>query len=219
MYNYEDGSYSFGVENFTNEGLYQFESAYYIKYNSKKALYALSKISNGDDIKNVEEKCFYYHLYLDLLFQAVGMIINRFKVGNKIGNRACQVQNNCQQYNFNETEYPLLSDKSFRNFIEHIDERDEFLIDNNIYYGTFNLIYPQMDSKIKEGLLDLNKEQNNLLNIENMTYTILDYNRLKDKKTQINRKTIDLKKLELEIKKMNKISSSIWEYLIDSMFS
>lgn len=201
MYNYEDGSYSFGVDNFTNEGMYQKESAYYIKYNSKKALYALSKIFNGDDIENVEEKCFYYHVYIDLLFEAVGMIINRFKISNQTGNRALQVDNNCKQYNFKKDEYPLLYDKSFRNFIEHIDERDEFLIDNNIYYGTFNLIYPKMDSKIKEGLLDSKKDQNNLLNIEKMTYTILDYNKLKNNKGKLNKKTIDLKKLEIEIKK------------------
>lgn len=207
MYDYESGAYVFSEKKFKNENIYQMENCYYIKYNTKKALYALDKLCdnyNGE----IQEKCFYYHVYLDLLFEAVGMIINRFKPQKKNGNIILQAENNCIEYNFSEEKYPLLNDKKFRNFIEHIDEKDETLIDNELYFGMFNLVYPNMDAKVKKELLDTEKQQNNLLNLEDMTYTILNsYN------SEIKKKTINLNELKKELIEINKISENIWGYL------
>ena len=108
--------------------------------------------------------------------------------------------------------YPLLHDKSFRNFIEHIDEKGHMLIEKHKYWGTFNLIYPNMKEKVRNDLLDSHKPQNNLLNIENMTYTILDY----DKKTDsIKTKIINILELEKELQQIQKISSRIWSFLTE----
>ena len=214
MYDYNSGAYMFSEKKFENEIQYQREHCYYIRYNTKKALYALDKLCN-DYNGDIQEKCFYYHVYLDLLFEAVGLIINRFKLKKEMENKniGIQIKNNCQEYDFTEERYPLLNDKKFRNFIEHIDEKDAMLIENEKYFGTFNLIYHNMDVKLKKELLDTEKQQNNLLNLEEMTYTILNsYN------NEIKKKTINLIELKKELIEINKISESIWGYLTDGFF-
>lgn len=210
MYDPKTNSYSNTIEEFPGEHLHKRETTYYLKYNSQKGLYAIEKLFEDYD-GTPQEKCFNYHIYLDLLFESVGMIINRFKPQKKSGNILIQSQNNCIEYKFDNRNYPLLNDKSFRNFIEHIDERDEILIENKIYHGTFNLIYDKMDKKMKSELLSEEKQQNNLLNLENMTYTILDvekYNRL-----NIVKKVININELKDELTKINNISKTIWNYL------
>ena len=210
MYDSKTGIYMHTINTFKNEGLYKNESAYYLKYNSAKGIYAIEKLFEIFE-GNTQEKCFYYHMYLDLLFQSVGMIINRFKPHKRSGNLFEQAKSNRIEYDYNKNNYPLLNNKSFRNFIEHIDERDEKLIDNNMYNGTFNLIYPNMDIKTKKELLNSVKPHNNLLNLEDMTYTILD----SDNKDvpNIEKKIININELKEELIKINKISTTIWDYL------
>lgn len=210
MYDPKTNSYSRTVEKFPGEHLHKRETTYYLKYNSQKGLYAIEKLSEDYD-GTLQEKCFNYHIYLDLLFEAVGMIINRFKPQKKNGNILIQSQNNCIEYEFNSKNYPLLNDKRFRNFIEHIDERDEVLIENKVYYGTFNLIYSKMDIKIKNELLNTKKQQNNLLNLEDMTYTILDVEKYNG--SNIVKKVININILKDELIKINNISKAIWNYL------
>ena len=210
MYDPKTGAYSVTVEEFPNEHLHKRETTYYLNYNSQKGLYAIEKLSE-DYEGTPQEKCFNYHIYLDLLFESVGMIINRFKPQKKSGNILMQSQNNCIEYEFDSKNYPLLNDKSFRNFIEHIDERDEILIENKVYYGTFNLIYFNMDGKIKDGLLDTKKQQNNLLNLEDMTYTILDVEKYNG--SNIVKKVININELKNELMRINNVSKIIWNYL------
>lgn len=146
MYNVEDGSYTYTMEKFNKEYIYQKECTYYLKYNSSKGLFAINNLYKNYE-GDIQEKCLYYHVYLDLLFESVGLIINRFKPQKQAGRKLkIQAQNNCIEYNYNKLYYPLLNDKNFRNFIEHIDERDRDLIESNQYYGTFNLIYEGMDN-------------------------------------------------------------------------
>ncbi len=211
MYDPKTGAYTESINEFENQHLYIQESAYYLKYNSTKGLYAIEKICEKFE-GNVQDNCFYHHVYLDLLFESVGMIINRFKPHSQAGEKIkMQAKNNCVEYEYNKENYPLLNDKSFRNFIEHIDEKDEILIENKNYYGTFNLVYEGMDDKIKNDLLSKEKQQNNLLNLEDMTYTILDSN--KGKEIFIEKKVIDIKELKFELSKINDISNKIWSYL------
>lgn len=44
MYDYNDGSYTFHVDRWPKESIYKFETTFYIKYNSSKALFAISKL-------------------------------------------------------------------------------------------------------------------------------------------------------------------------------
>lgn len=212
MYNYKTKSYSWSKEKFKGEKIYSKESVYYLRYNSQKALYAMNQLMK-EYSGTLQEKCFYYHVYLDLLFEAVGMIINRFKPHRKQGNIFLQSKNNCEEYGYNQANYPLLNDKSFRNFIEHIDERAEFLIDSGKFFGTFNVIFEGMDINIEKELLNDNKKQNNLLNLKNKTYTILDVEKNQNVYNVVE-KNIDLIKLKDEIKRINEISNMIYKLIL-----
>lgn len=208
MYDPKTGAFYFGDTESGRIGLLQRESAYYIKFNSAKAMYAFKKLKS-EFCGTTEEKCFYYHVYLDLLFEATGLVSSRFIRKNNVNANVKQmIEYNRQQYEFDESNYPLLNNRFFRNFIEHIDEKDEKLVEKEGFFGTFNLIFPGMDEETRKELLRKDKPQNNLLNIEDMTYTIL---RVQNNALMPNR--ICLNQLENELRQINIIAESIWSHL------
>ena len=191
----------------TGEFPFLFNDTYYIRYNSKKAIFALKKILNKKSIKKEEESSFYYHIYIDLLFEAVGQINDRF-----VEKKECsetmkkRLKRNREDYSFSEESYPLLFDKGFRNYIEHISSKNEKLINNNRFYGTFNFIHYEMKTKTIKELTDKNKPQNNLLNLIDRTYNIATM-----KESEIVFKSISLDGLKKELEKIYRISSKIWK--------
>lgn len=216
MYDYETGAYIFRKDTWPNESIYKKETTYYIKYNSKKALYALSKLF-GPFKGCLEERCFYYHVYLDILFEAVGQITNRTKEPtkkdkNNYTNMEKQAEVSRKEYGFDKEEYKVLQNNKIRNFIQHINEKDEVLINDNLYHGTFNLIYQHMSKKTKRELLNTEKPQNNLLNLCDKTYTIYYVDNKTGKKEMI---IVDLKELYKDIESINIISNKIWNYITE----
>lgn len=135
------------------------------------------------------------------------MIINRFKPNTRKAsdNLKHQARINIKEYDYTDDNYPLLNDKDFRNFIEHIDEKDSVLIEDGNYYGTFNLIYPNMDENLKKELLNSKQKQNNLLNLETMDYRIVFI-----ENESLQEKTINLIELKNELIGINRISEIIW---------
>ena len=213
MYDPKTGAYYSTVEQFDHEGAYRFEHNYYIKYNCQKALFAIGQLENNRG--NNQNDCQTCHYYLDLLFEATGLIINRFRTSGKDSNREKQIKNNIIEYEFSDKEYPLLSNKNFRNFLEHIDEKDEVLIDKGIFFGTFNVIFPKMDDSVKNDLLNPNKKQNNILDLEKMTYSILFSPKNSDTIIPLDISIIDLKR---EISELGERSQTIWNYITDTLF-
>lgn len=200
-----------------------FETTYYLKYNIEKALYSLEKILlskiNYSDFSN---RCTYYHFYIDNLMNAIGHIGKRFNynVRESIDNK--RIDRNKFEYNYELKgicNYPNLSNKKIRDFIEHIDEKDEELMKSGKYHGTFNVIYKGMNQEVKKHLLDNKKKQNNMLNLIDKTYTIYYIKEttpsgiIKSKELSI--KLIELKK-ELEI--IKNINNKIWDFLNDTSF-
>ena len=116
-------------------------------------------------------------------------------------------------FEFNKINYPLLNDVDFRNFIEHINEKDCKLIEKQNYYGMFNLIYPGMDIKTKNNLESKSKIQNNIYNFIDKTYSIAFINN-----EHLKQKKIDLIELKNEISKIYEISNKIWDYLSNPTF-
>ncbi len=214
MYDPKTGTFYYGDTEFGKIGLLQFESAYYLNFNAQKALYAIEQLKKQYEGTSLSDKCFHYHIYIDLLFQAVGLIYNRFVRTNDAPADVLKLQQlNCQQYEFNEINYPLLHNKAFRNFIEHIDERDERLAERNSFFGTFNMIFDGMDTSIRQGLLRNDKPQNNLLNLEEMSYTILE-----SKNDNLIQNTISIIELENELNRILATSARIWDYLTNGRF-
>ena len=110
--------------------------------------------------------------------------------------------------------YPIIGDNSIRNFIEHIDEKDEKLMDIGMYYGSFNVIYKGMNQQTKINLLNDKNKQNNLLNLLTKEYKILT---VQDK--NIKEYKLDLVGLKKELEKMKLINKKIWGYLTDELFN
>ena len=171
------------------------------------------------DFSEFSNRCVYYHFYVDNLLNAIGHIRRRFFNNNANQER---IERNKKEYNYiliNEQgkeiyNYPIIGDNSIRNFIEHIDEKDEKLMDIGMYYGSFNVIYKGMNQQTKINLLNDKNKQNNLLNLLTKEYKILT---VQDK--NIKEYKLDLVGLKKELEKMKLINKKIWSYLTDELFN
>lgn len=206
------------IENEKDDFTEHFETTYYLKYNIEKALYSLAKIMKPKiDYSGFPNRCVYYHFYIDNVLNSVGHIRRRFFNSNVNSDR---IERNKKEYAYNSIDnngnlicnYPIISDKEIRNFIEHIDERDEMLMKNGLYNGTFNVIYKGMNQQTKKDLLNDEKRQNNLLNLLSKEYKILTVN---DKDDNVNEFKLDLTGLNAELEKLKKINDTIWSFLTD----
>ncbi len=134
---------------------YEVEAAYYLNYYIISALAAMEYIDSGFPHHETvfDNRIQYYHYHSDHLLYAVGQISNRFiivekdsglKLERKKANRA-----NCR---FDDTVFPILSNKKARNTIEHIDEYNQGIIADMHGVGGFNLIDSTCDSKLLDTL-------------------------------------------------------------------
>ncbi|MBE5820079.1 MAG: hypothetical protein E7310_04645 [Clostridiales bacterium] len=216
MYNPKTGAWSENANDDFNE---HFETTYYLKYNIEKAIYSLDKIMKRKiDYSEFSNRCVYYHFYIDNLLNSLGHIRRRFFNNNVEQER---IERNRKEYNYiliNEhgksiCNYPIIGDNNIRNFIEHIDEKDEVLMNIGIYYGSFNVIYKGMNQRLKIELLNNEKKQNNLLNLLTKEYKILTVEDGIVKEYKLN-----LIELEQELKELKKINDKIWSFLTDNIF-
>ena len=128
---------------------YEAETSYYLNFQIVSALASLKKIESFNDNYGWENLCQYYHYYTDHLLFSIGQIANRFQVNNKDSEKEKERKNlNRGNYQFSEDRYPLLSDKKARNVVEHIDEYNHKIIENNRGVGGFNLIDASTDSAL-----------------------------------------------------------------------
>lgn len=200
-----------------------FETTYYLKYNLEKALYSLNKILiTKIDYTDFSNRCTYYHFYIDNLTNALGHISKRFNYNSRITIDNTRVDRNKYEYNYETNgicNFPNVNNKQIRNFIEHIDEKDEDLIKSGKYYGTFNVIYKGMNPEMKKDLLNNEKKQNNILNLINKTYNVYYIKEITStgiiKTRESSIKLLELKN-ELEI--LKKINDKIWYYLNTKFF-
>lgn len=198
-----------------------FETTYYLKYNIEKALYSLNKILESKiDYREFSSRCLYYHFYIDNVLNAIGHIRRRFFNNNTNAER---IERNKKEYNYISINakgkricnYPIISNNEVRNFIEHIDERDEDLIVEGIYNGSFNVIYKGMNQQVKKELLDTKMKQNNLLNLLTKEYMIITI----DKNTKnLKEHRLNLIELKKELEKLKSINDAIWMNLTEGPF-
>lgn len=187
---------------------YEFETAYYLKYNLEKAHYAIEKIySKNINFQDYCNKCVYYHIYIDLLMEAIGQIRSRFNKGIKNKEYNDIRENNCKSYDFRKDNFPILYEKEFRNFVTHIDERNIDFILENKGVGGFNVIFEDTTESEKEAYLNF-KLQNNTLDLVNKIYYIYS-----NKKNKMMNLKLDL--LKEELKKLEEINNIIWSYITE----
>lgn len=132
---------------------YEVETSYYLNFQIISALASLAKIDSFNDSYRWENPCQYYHYYTDHLLFSIGQIANRFQVNNRDSEKEKERKNlNRGNYQFSEDRYPLLSDKKARNVVEHIDEYNLKIIENNRGVGGFNLIDASTDTALVDAL-------------------------------------------------------------------
>ncbi len=130
------------------------------------------------DYSEFSNRCVYYHFYINNVLNSIGHIRRRFFNNNANSDR---IERNKKEYDYSSIDnnenlicnYPIIGNNEIRNFIEHIDEKDERLMKMKLYNGSFNVIYKGMNQKIKEDLLNSERGPNNLLNLLSKEYKIL----------------------------------------------
>lgn len=135
------------------------EASYYLHFQLISALVSLDHINNCkySDDSSFESKAQYYHYYVDHLLYSLGQISERFRMkinpSNKEKNFYARRSANRVNYGFDEVNFPILSNKNFRNTIEHIDEHNLNVINTYNGVGGFNYIDEDTNSELKEALL------------------------------------------------------------------
>ena len=160
-------------------------------------MYSINCIYNykSTKIKEFDSNAQYLHYFTDHLLYSVGQISNRFITNTK--NRNKRIEMNCLNFRFDSTNYPILSNKKYRNTIEHIDEYNEYTIKNYDGVGGFNFLDYCENKKMITTVMENRKQHIYTLDLIN-------------KKIYIQRKeeelVLDIDKLENEL---NKLKNSV----------
>lgn len=184
---------------------YEFEVCYYLKFQIISALYSINCINNYKtvDLTILNSESEYLHYYTDHLLYSIGQISLRF-IKNKANSDDRLIQLNCSNFRFNIKNYPILSNKKYRNTIEHINEYNEYAIKNFKSVGGFNYL----DIGLDEDMMNYIKK-----NKKNHIYTL----DLINKKIYIQRKetelVLDIINLTNELKNLQKSVESFWNII------
>ena len=152
----------------TPDDAYEAETSYYLHFQLVSALISLDHIYNCkySDSDLFESKAQYYHYYTDHLLYSLGQIAERFRESNNpnsTNDYFVRRSANRINYGFDKNNYPILSNKAFRNTIEHIDEHNIEVIKKHDAVGGFNTIDENTPEERKDTLR--NKRNNH-------TYTL-----------------------------------------------
>lgn len=139
------------------EEAYELETSYYLHFQLVSALISLEHIYNCKYSNNdlFESKAQYYHYFTDHLLYSLGQIAERFKEcngSNSTNDYFVRRSANRNNYGFDKNDYPILSNKAFRNTIEHIDEHNVKVIKKHDAVGGFNTIDEDTPEKLKDTL-------------------------------------------------------------------
>lgn len=170
---------------------YEIECSYYLDFQITSALFSLEQLKNYNTTFAWKNKYQYYHYYCDHLLYSCGQISNRFlEKKQDSAKRKTQKRINQNNYLCTKDKYPILLDNRARNLIEHIDEYNETIIDDNKVVGGFNMIDLQTDPELVNRLLNERKTHNYIFDQTKETILLI------KKKENI---IIDLKKLKNEL--------------------
>lgn len=136
----------------------EFESCYYLNFQITSALYSLACIDNYKfaRLDIFESEAQYLHYYTDHLLYSIGQISSRF-VESKNDKQNERVRLNRSNFQFSSEDYPILSNKKYRNTIEHIDEYNQYVIEHFRGVGGFNFIDVDSDEQMVHTVLQNKK--------------------------------------------------------------
>ncbi len=192
---------------------YEYEASYYLNFHIICALNCLIMLENkNEDICSLfDNESQYYHFYCDHLLFSLGQINERFivKGDEKSKIKLELIALNRQNYRFNEEDYPILSNKSYRNTIEHIDEHNQRIIAKYKGVGGFNVSSKSSSMNLNDVLITRQKQH---------PYTLqLDEQRLLIERNKNIRESLalDFEKLKEELNKLKKSVNVVLSCLND----
>lgn len=150
---------------------YEAETTYYLKFHIKSALISLHMISHYDPKDDImfDSKAQYYHYYSDHLLYSLGQIAERFRLKEKPSAKEKEYYErrkiNRNNYQFSDKDFPILSNKDFRNTVEHIDEHNINVITEHIGVGGFNYIDNSTSDEFNNTLLSNRNSHIYILNL------------------------------------------------------
>ena len=138
---------------------YEVEATYQLKYLIRSSLIALEQINSPKDfiIDEFPNSIQYYRFYLDHIFYLLGQINDRFIEKWTKDDELREIKHehillNRENYRFTEDEFIIISKKSPRNLIEHLDERNLSIIKDKHIVGGFNVIFTDSDRGLIESV-------------------------------------------------------------------
>lgn len=145
-----------------DRGALEAETSYYLLFHIDSALISIHFLTNTDlyceSVFLLKPR--YYHFYSDHLFFSWGQIVDRFHSKSRDESIISLLHNNRMNYHFDENKYQLLSDKTARNFVEHINERNITTIKEIRGVGGFNSIDFETDEKFAKDILGRRNSHN-----------------------------------------------------------
>ena len=192
---------------------YEVETTYQLKYYISSALLSINFVLEPMEcvMGKFDNKVQYYRYYVDNLFYYVGLINDRFVC--KAGHRDQDLQTKKQErvtlnqknYQFNSSEFCVLSDKTPRNIIEHLDERNVKTMIEKQGVGGFNVILEDSDPAMVSAVT--NQREFYPYNLDLVNKKVLFYN------TQA--KENDVKEIEIDILAVENELNTLLEHVND----
>ena len=174
------------------------------------ALYSLACIDNYKSARLdiFESESQYLHYYTDHLLYSIGQISSRF-AESKNDQQNERVKLNRSNFQFSSKDYPILSNKKYRNTIEHIDEYNQYVIERFHGVGGFNFIDVSVDPQMMYHVLQ---------NKQSHIYTL----DLIDRKIYIQRKEkeliLNVDELKTELTRLRNSVNSFYNAIKNSPF-
>lgn len=198
---------------------YEVEATYQLKYLISSALIALEHINSPKDfmIDEFPNPVHYYRFYLDHIFYLLGQINDRFIEKWIKDDELREIKHehillNRGNYRFTEDEFKIISKKSPRNLIEHLDERNLSIIKDKHIVGGFNVIFPESDRGLIESVNNNRDCYPYILDlIENRVY----FYDSQAKGSGASTFDIDLEQLKAELLKLEQRVNDIDQFLQD----
>ena len=199
-----------GIYTDTGDKPSEFESCYYLNFQITSALYSLACIDNYKSARLdiFESESQYLHYYTDHLLYSIGQISSRF-AESKNDQQNERVKLNRSNFQFSSKDYPILSNKKYRNTIEHIDEYNQYVIERFHGVGGFNFIDVSVDPQMMYHVLQ---------NKQSHIYTL----DLIDRKIYIQRKEkeliLNVDELKTELTRLRNSVNSFYNAIKNSPF-
>lgn len=186
---------------------YEVETTYQLKYYISSALISIDCIQEPVEamVPRFPNEIQYYRYYVDNMFYFLGLINDRFVYKNAKNDSVLsqekreRVNLNIENYQFNKTEFKILSKKMPRNIIEHLDERNVKTLMDCHGVGGFNVIFENSDPDMISAIKTKKELYPYNLDLVNKRVLFYDIQASQDKDKPIE---VDILKLRDELRKL-----------------